>query len=287
MNELTAIVDGNNILLRSRAALRDLQTKAGVPTAGVYGSILTLGHLQKQFDFSDMIWVFDWGRSFFRKAVRSTYKENRLTVERDDAAPQFKLLEEFLGLIKVPFVRVEGIEGDDIIASLAHQIKTDKIIVSGDHDLLQLCDEHTVIAKPSVGKGAEALVDAADVLSKYGLPPDRLAELWALQGEPGDGIAGIPKVGPKTALKILLEHGTIWDAILNEPKCVGYGTHVLENYMMIDLVHGSNGITIENRFDTKFDPTYYPEELRDFFIRLEMHSLVRRFDQGSLWHVAQ
>jgi DNA polymerase-1 len=282
-NQLTCIVDGNNILLRSRAALGPLQTKDGILTAGVYGSILAILQLHKKFKFTDLVVTFDWGRSVFRQAVRPEYKAARLTEEKEEAAPQFKLFEEFLALINIPSVRVEGIEADDIMASLKTQIKGDKIILTGDHDLLQLVDHETLIAKPSTLE----LWDRNDVIAKYGLPPERLAEIWAIQGDPGDGIEGVKGIGPKTALKIVQHHGSMWDAIEEEPKCAGYGTRIMENFALIDLVHGSTGIHIEKNFETAFNPRYYPPELRKFFIKLEMHSLVRRFDTRSLWNVTK
>ena len=127
------------------------------------------------------------------------------------------------------------------------------VVVSGDHDLLQLVnDEWDVsVLRPgnaqqgrSGGMGMKAaasrqnlgqLYREAEVLEKYGLPPTKLAEMWALTGDVGDNIVGIPKVGPKTAAKWITAHGDLQTAILAEPKCEGWERQVQVNYEMIVL----------------------------------------------------
>lgn len=282
MSKLTCIVDGNNILLRSSAAMKDLTLKDGTPIGGAYGFIATLMNVYRTFKFTDLIVAFDWGRSVFRSSIREEYKAKRVIAVREDAAGEFKLVEEFLDLIQVPFVRVEGIEADDIIASLAPKLSGDVIILSADHDLLQLVSDNVNIVRPT-DISVKGLVGPSDVFLKYGLPPERLAELWAIGGDAGDGIEGIPRVGPKTSLKIVQEYGSLWDAVEECPKLIGYEKRVLENYTLIDLVHGSTGISINNDFNTKFNSDFYPESLRKYLTSLEMFSLVRKFDQRQIW----
>lgn len=300
MADLLMVFDANNFLIRNAVgggSFRDqngepLQTTGGVLTGVILGAVNAWTALYKRFQPTHVVFTFDHGRSDFRRQIRASYKANRNGSSSSEyvstLVPQFKLFTEFLDIIGIPHLRYKGVEADDLIASIVHKAYPfPTMIVSADHDILQLVSETVTVFRNSIGKSPETIFDRQAVVNKYGLAPEHLPTMWALQGDKGDNIIGIPKVGPVTAAKMVKEWGTDLDEIIkNDPKCVGYEDVLRENLDMIKLSGDRFANLIPDDLDLEFTPTY-SKELREYFERFELKSLVNKFDEKSLWNTAR
>ena len=281
-----AVFDGNNHCLRSgfSPSAKGLATAGGTPTGLIFQSIMSFVALYRQIGFTHCVFAFDSGRSSMRTAIRSTYKSNRDQTKAgiDELKPQFAEFQRFLRIMDIPYVKEYGVEADDLIAGLAWRNRGKKVtIVTADHDLLQLVGGQTTVYNPQIGATPAVWYDTDAVRNKYGLEPRSLAQAWSLMGDIGDGIEGIPKVGPKTAAKLMDRYGTL-EGVLTDPRYHRYATLVRENHDLISLDGELFALFIPVSLYTEFTPGY-PEELRDFFKEFEMGSLIRQFDNHRIW----
>jgi DNA polymerase-1 len=169
-----------------------------------------------------MAMVFDGpGGSTARKALYPAYKTNR-PEKPDDLKRQMPLMREAARALGIAIVDEPGVEADDVIATYAHTAAeqgASVLIVSSDKDLMQLIQPGVMMFSPEMGTPgfpghkAALYVGHDEVVAKFGVPPEKVIEVQALAGDPGDGIPGIPKVGLKTAAALIQEHGDI-EAVL-------------------------------------------------------------------------
>ncbi|MFI9486321.1 DNA polymerase I [Promicromonospora sp. NPDC052451] len=204
------LIDGHSMAYRAFYALPDtLATSSGQITNAVYGFTSMLTNLLRDEQPTHLAVAFDAGRVTFRTERFPEYKGTR------DATPdafkgQVPLIKEVLDALRVPFVQLEGIEADDILATLATQARAadmEVLICSGDRDALQLVNGHVTVLYPKKGVSELARMDPEAVEAKYGVPPERYPDLAALVGETSDNLPGVPGVGPKTAAKWITAHG--------------------------------------------------------------------------------
>jgi DNA polymerase-1 len=202
------IVDGNALLYRAFFAIPDLSTADGKPTNAVFGFVKAMGFVRDRREPTHWVVVFDGGLPDERKALLAEYKAQRPPMPvklRDQREP----CERFLDLSRIAWLRVQGEEADDVMASLARreEASVDEILlVTSDKDLLQLVGGKVRVAAPS---GHEAPMGEADVVAKLGVPPGAVPSWLALVGDSADNIPGVPGVGPKTAAKLLAEFGSL------------------------------------------------------------------------------
>lgn len=172
----------------------------------------TLSLMQKEFNYihnvqgitcTHLVLVFDHGGKNFRHALDPSYKSNR-PPKPDSWKAQEELLYDFFHRLGFPCLKVEGVEADDVIATLSTSLSMRDIftiIFSGDKDLMSLCDHHIALYAGRDNK----LYDDVRVAEKFGLPCDRLLDYLTIVGDSADGVKGIPDLGPGAALKILSE----------------------------------------------------------------------------------
>ncbi|WP_417715064.1 DNA polymerase I [Promicromonospora citrea] len=206
------LIDGHSMAYRAFYALPDtLATSSGQITNAVYGFTSMLTNLLRDEQPTHLAVAFDAGRVTFRTERYPEYKGTR------DATPdafrgQVPLIKEVLDALRVPFVQLEGIEADDILATLATQARAadmDVLICSGDRDALQLVNGNVTVLYPRKGVSELSRMDPEAVAAKYGVPPERYPDLAALVGETSDNLPGVPGVGPKTAAKWITAHGSL------------------------------------------------------------------------------
>lgn len=213
------LVDGSSYLFRAYHALPPLTTSTGIPTGAVYGVVNMLRKLlvDEKPDYIGVI--FDTKSKNFRHALYPDYKANRAAMP-PELSVQIPYLHELIRALGLPLIAIEGIEADDVIATLAAQASSQQletIISTGDKDLAQLVDEHVSLVNTMTG----SRLDIAGVKLKFGVRPDQIVDYLTLMGDPVDNVPGIPKVGPKTAVKWLEEHETLDNIIERAPSFKG------------------------------------------------------------------
>ena len=205
------LVDGSSYLYRAFHAMPDLRAVPGDPaspaTGAIRGMINMLQALKKDVPAAYAACVFDASGPTFRDALYPDYKAHRAPMP-DDLRAQIEPIHEVVRLLGWPLLCVEGVEADDVIGTLAKTAAAQGmrvVISSGDKDLSQLVDEHITIIDTMSGKKR----DVAGVTAEFGVPPSLMVDYQTLVGDAVDNVPGVPKVGPKTAAKWLMEYGSL------------------------------------------------------------------------------
>ena len=158
-----------------------------------------------------LVVCFDRGAPTFRMNMYAGYHENRPKMS-EDFVPQVMMVHEMLEKMQVQMFELDGYEADDLIGTIAteavNKFKEEVVIVTGDRDLLQLVNGHVKVLMPVNGFTKTALFDEAAVEEKYGVHPRQFIDYKALIGDASDGYPGVTGIGPKTAAKLLQDHGT-------------------------------------------------------------------------------
>ncbi|MBI4293504.1 MAG: DNA polymerase I [Betaproteobacteria bacterium] len=201
------LVDASSYLYRAFHALPDLRTAAGEPTGALYGVLNMLRRLQADHKADYLACVFDARGKTFRDDLYPQYKAQRPSMP-DELSCQIEPLLEAIAALGWPMLQIEGVEADDVIGTLARQaehkgIRT--IISTGDKDLAQLVTPAITL----VNTMSNERLDQIGVEKKFGVPPERILDYLTLVGDAVDNVPGVPKVGPKTAVKWLQQYGSL------------------------------------------------------------------------------
>jgi DNA polymerase I len=209
------LVDGSSYLYRAFHAMPDLRVKPGDPlspaTGAIRGMINMMQKLRKDVRADYAVCVFDARGPTFRDALYPEYKAQRSAMP-DDLRSQVEPIHEVVQLLGWKVLAVPGVEADDVIGTLAciaSAQRIEVIISSGDKDLSQLVDEHVTV----IDTMNDRRRDLAGVEAEFGVPPRLMVDYQTLVGDTVDNVPGVPKVGPKTAVKWLLEYGSL-DALV-------------------------------------------------------------------------
>jgi DNA polymerase-1 len=210
-NKPLVLVDGSSYLYRAFHALPALTNSKGEPTGAVYGVVNMLRRLLNDYAPELVAVVFDAKGKTFRDDLYAEYKAHRPPMPQE-LAGQIAPLHAIVRAMGLPLLMVEGVEADDVIGTLARQaaaLGMPVLISTGDKDMAQLVDGHVTL----VNTMTDTVMDPAGVVEKFGVPPERIVDYLALIGDTSDNVPGVPKVGPKTAVKWLQEYGSL-DAII-------------------------------------------------------------------------
>ena len=213
------LVDGSSYLYRAFHALPPLTSSKGQPTGAIKGVVAMLKKLVEDYQPEHMAVVFDAKGKTFRDDLYPEYKANRPPMP-DDLKAQIKPLHLLIQELGFPIVEIEGVEADDVIGTLAHQAAEqgiETIISTGDKDMAQLVNEHVSL----VNTMNNTHMDIQGVVDKFGIPPELIIDYLTLIGDTVDNIPGVPKVGPKTAVKWLKEYGSLEGIKVNADKIKG------------------------------------------------------------------
>jgi DNA polymerase-1 len=205
------LVDGSSYLYRAFHALPPLTTSRGMPTGAVKGVLNMLKSLRKQYPDSPFAVVFDAKGGTFRDELFAEYKANRPSMP-DELRVQVEPLHASVRALGLPLLCVEGVEADDVIGTLARQAageKRDVVISTGDKDMAQLVCPHVTLVNTMTG----SVYDEGGVKEKFGVGPELIIDYLALMGDKVDNIPGVPGVGEKTALGLLVGVGGGLDVI--------------------------------------------------------------------------
>lgn len=207
MKKILLLIDGSSFLYRAYYALPDLRSPSGKPTGAIYGILNMLRRLERDYPKAYLTCVFDAKGKTFRDLIYPEYKANRPAMP-DDMSAQIAPIHEAIQYLGWPILSVEGIEADDVIGTLAEKAKAqgyETIIATADKDMAQLVNENVTL----INTMSNEKLDHDGVIAKFGLPPSLMTDYLSLIGDSADNIPGIPKVGPKTALKWLQQYGSL------------------------------------------------------------------------------
>ena len=218
MEKTLLLVDGSSYLYRAFHALPDLRNAAGEPTGAIYGVLNMLRKLLADYRADYLACVFDARGKTFRDDLYEKYKANRPPMP-DDLGSQVEPLLETIRAWGWPLLQIEGVEADDVIATLARE--ADKrgfrcVISTGDKDLAQLVSERVTL----VNTMSNERLDPAGVQAKFGVPPGRMLDYLTLVGDSVDNVPGVEKVGPKTAAKWVAQYGSL-EGVMSHASEIG------------------------------------------------------------------
>ncbi|WP_018879320.1 DNA polymerase I [Thioalkalivibrio sp. ALE9] len=212
------LVDGSSYLFRAFHALPPLTAPDGAPTGAMIGVANMLRKLRADYGPEHMAVVFDAKGKTFRDDIYPEYKATRPPMPEELAA-QIEPLHELVRAMGLPLLCVEGVEADDVIATLADQAAAaghDVVISTGDKDLAQLVNDRITLVNTMSG----VTLDPEGVQEKFGVAPEQIVDYLALMGDSVDNIPGVDKVGPKTAAKWIAKYGDL-DTILELADDIG------------------------------------------------------------------
>lgn len=216
------LVDGSSYLYRAFHAMPDLRNQAGEPTGAVYGVLNMLRRLPLDYKAADGVdyraVVFDAKGKTFRDDWYPEYKAHRPPMP-DDLVRQIEPLHDCIRALGWPLLMEDGVEADDVIGTLSRAAAAagiDCVISTGDKDLAQLVCPHVRL----VNTMSNETLDEAGVEQKFGVPPRLIVDYLALTGDAVDGVPGVAKVGPKTAVKWLTEYGSL-DGVISHAQEIG------------------------------------------------------------------
>jgi DNA polymerase-1 len=216
--EKLVLIDGSSYLFRAFHALPPLSNAQGEPTGALFGVVNMLRSTLKEKP-EHLAFVLDAGGRNFRHALFPDYKANRPPTPPDLKA-QVEPMIAIVEALGIPLLRVPEVEADDVIGTLAVRAAAEGmevLISTGDKDFAQLVGPHVTL----VNTMTNTVTSREGVVEKFGVPPERITDFLALQGDSIDNIPGVEKCGPKTAAKWLAEYDTLENVIANADKVGG------------------------------------------------------------------
>ena len=228
-NKPFVLVDGSSYLFRAYHAMPDMSNSKREPTGTIYGVINMMRRLLKDYDPEHLAVVFDAKGKTFRNDMYKEYKANRPPMP-DDLRQQIEPIHEIIKAMGLPLICVSGVEADDVIGTLSEQaaaLGIDTIISTGDKDMAQLVNKHVSL----VNTMTDVHMGIEGVKEKFGVPPERIIDYLALIGDTVDNVPGVPKVGPKTAVKWLGLYDSLDGVMQNAEEIKGKVGENLRNFM--------------------------------------------------------
>ncbi len=269
------LVDGSSYLFRAYHAMKDFSNSKGEPTGAIYGVINMLKRLQQDYPDDPIAVIFDAKGKTFRNDLYPEYKANRPPMQ-DELRVQIEPIHEIVRAMGFPLLCVSGVEADDVIGTLARQaseLGLDTVISTGDKDMAQLVDKHVSL----INTMTETSMDRQGVIDKFGVPPESIIDYLTLIGDTVDNVPGVPKVGPKTAVKWLAEYKTLENIMAHADEFKGkVGEYLRETLPQLPL--SKELVTIKCDVDLELTPDQIKmnevdsEILREHFSRFEFRT---------------
>jgi len=294
------VIDSNALLHRAFHALPPLSTKSGQETGAVYGFLLTLFKAINDLKPDYIVACFDTKMPTFRHEMFKDYKAQR-PVTPSGIVSQIPITKEVLEVFKIPVFAKEGVEADDLIATICDKVAVPRalsadsargtakavevFIVSGDLDNTQLVNENIKVY--TLGKGIKDTViyDINKVRERFGVEPEQMVDFKALTGDASDNIPGVEGIGKKTAAEIIQKYGGIknlyselsTDTAVLKPKVREALKKNKESALMSrDLAQMKNDVDIDFKIDDCKFGNFDRNTVKEIFRKLEFNSLVSR-----------
>ena len=203
------LIDGSSYLFRAYHALPPLTNSKGLNTGAAKGVVGMVRRLVADYPGDQVVVVFDAKGPTFRNEIYAEYKANRPPMP-EELREQIEPIHAMIRAMGLPLVCVSGVEADDVIGTLALEAAARQqsvLISTGDKDMAQLVGDHVTL----INTMTNTTMDHGGVVDKFGVPPELIIDLLALQGDKVDNIPGVPGVGEKTALALLQNLGGLND----------------------------------------------------------------------------
>ncbi|KGF13394.1 DNA polymerase I [Peptostreptococcus sp. MV1] len=279
------LIDGNSIINRAFFALPPMDNGQGLQTNAIYGFLTMLFKMIKSYEPSHISVAFDMKAPTFRHKSYTEYKAGRKKMP-NELAMQLQPLKDILDKMNIDRQEIEGYEADDILGTLsldAEKNGYEVYIVTGDKDAIQLASDTTRVLITKKGVGEVEEYDTQAVLDRYSLTPDQFIDLKGLMGDKSDNIPGIPGIGEKTGIKLLLEYGSVQGVLDNVDKLKGAQKKKVEEnmesaLMSKELARIFREVPIEYSLDQMVFGDFSLEELIKAFQELRFTSLIARLN---------
>jgi DNA polymerase-1 len=273
------LIDGSSYLYRAYHAMPPLTTSTGLPTGAVKGVTNMLRNLRTENPDSYYLSVFDAKGKNFRHDIYKDYKANRPPMP-DDLREQLSPLKEICNAMGMPVIEIPKVEADDVIATLAmmgSQQGIPIVISSLDKDLMQLVEDPLITMMNTMNN---QIYDVAGVQKKFGVHPNQIIDYLALVGDASDNVPGVPKVGPKTAVKWLDEFKNLQGIIDNADSLTGV---VGQNFRdsipnlgrNIELVTLKKDVDLKVSLENLLEAKENQDELNKLFASLEFKTWIK------------
>ncbi len=279
------MVDGSALAYRSFFAFirNPLINSRGENTSAVFGFANSLFKILNEQQPDYLVVVFDTKAPTFRHKIYPEYKSTRLKMP-EDMVTQLPKIRELVEKMNLPFIELDGYEADDLIGTIATGAgnkKVQTVIVAGDKDFMQLVGDGIVMMEPQKGGEEIEFLYAKGVEEKMGVPPERIIDLLTLMGDTSDHVPGIPGVGPKTAVDLIREYGSV-EKLLEKAPAI-QKERLRENVLnhKEDILLSRKLVTIDTKvpFEWKLEDFkrrgFDPVELKDYFIDMEFRALLK------------
>ena len=279
------LIDGSSYLYRAFHAMPPLTTSTGLPTGAVKGVTNMLRNLRKENPDSYYLSIFDAKGKNFRHEIYKDYKANRPPMP-EDLREQLSPLKEICNAMGMPVIEIPNVEADDVIATLAvmgSQQGMPMVISSLDKDLMQLVEDPLVKMMNTMNN---QIYDVAGVEEKFGVHPTQIVDYLAIVGDTSDNIPGVPKVGPKTAVKWLSEFKNLQGIIDNADLLTGVvGQNFRDSIQDLDrnveLVTLKKDVDIKVSLEDLLKAEENQEELNKLFASLEFKTWIKSTRSAS------
>ncbi len=283
-NKTLILVDGSYYMFRAYHALPDFRNSSGAHTGVIYGVMNMLKKLLREHSPDYFAVVFDAKGKTFRNDLYPEYKANRPPAP-EELVSQIRPLHEIIAASGFPILVIDDVEADDVIATLAKQAESsgmNSLISSGDKDLAQLVNDHISL----INTMQDVVLDDQAVRKKFGIGPEHIIDYLALVGDSIDNVPGIPKVGPKTAVKWLNEYGDIDQIVEHRDQIKGkVGEYLREN--VEQLLLSRRLVTLKCDVELDYRPVDLKlgqpdlDILREHYARWEFRSWLHELDRAG------
>jgi DNA polymerase-1 len=259
-------------------------TSKGLNTSAIFGFLLTLEEVLQKQKPTHIAVVFDTPSPTFRHEMFKEYKANRDETPEDikKAVPYIKRLIE---AYKIPVIDYPGFEADDVIGTLARKASErgfTTYMMTPDKDFAQLVSGNVFMFKPSRSGNESILWGVDDIKREFSVQrPEQVIDVLALMGDTSDNIPGAPGVGPKTAMKLISEYGSIEELFKNTDKLKGKLKEIIENNRA-QIEFSKKLVTIEQNVPVELNESALvtevpdPVKLKVLFDELEFKTVAAR-----------
>jgi DNA polymerase-1 len=285
------LVDGSSYIFRAYHRLPPLTNRHGTPAGAVYGYTTMLWKLADGLTKADgpthMAVILDASEHTHRNEMYAQYKAHR-PPPPEDLVPQFPLIRVATRAFSIPCIEEAGLEADDIIACYVTEAKKagwHVTIVSSDKDLMQLIDEDAGI--DMLDTMNDRRIGRAEVLEKFGVPPEKVGDVLALMGDSVDNVPGVPGIGPKTASQLIQQFGDLETVLastdqISKPKLkqslIDFAADARLSRELVRLVCDANLPEPLENLNLKGIPK---EPLEEFLADMGFKSLLNRLNAGG------